>query len=701
MTIGPTSEAVTSFRRIVVSDPVPLPRAASGHWMFVRTGVIADGRSVRPSLSLVDAAGRVVSAAIALRPTEGGRFAGVVFATAAATALRLTTLGIDDGTPETTLAVRAVGRVSAFLRLLSLEPSSLARLASAVLSDPRGLVSRLRAFGIALQNPAVPPHSYADWLEIFETSAASELPDRPDNPDLAFLVFHERAASAALDATLASLRGQVRPVTWRMVGPSEDWVACARDLGRGSHWYVGLLQAGEVLPPHAAARAGSALREAGTPAFAIADEDAVTVDGLRTDPDWRPTPNLPLMLSGTLSRGLWLVRFDVFERHAAILEGRRGSWAETARLELWLREREAGRDGGIRLPHVLSSRRADRETAPGAHVKDVIAAHLNRTGMPLLPSGDAVPIRLKRHQNRERPTITVIVPTTLVAGHAERCIAAVIRQTDYARLRMIVALSGAAPLTPAEHAIVRRLSLVDPRIEVRRYPDRTFNFARTINRAATDADGELLLLLNDDVTPIEPDWLSDMTAWLADPRIGIVGARLLYPDRTIQHAGVVIGMGGLCWHVFQDMDDAPDLPPRAALPQQLLAVTGACCLVRRDLWSRLAGMDENYPSAFNDVDFCLRAAEAGSEVVLSDATLFHEESRTYGSHWDGQPAGSEARDVARMQERWSFLLSDDPFYNPNLDLDPARAWRPAWPPRRGGSASVSGLRGRTAAFPAT
>ncbi len=675
-----------SFRRVVVSDPVALPQGVSGRWIFVRTGVIAGGRPVRPSLSLVDEAGFVVSAPVALRPTGDGRFAGVVFATAAAVALRLATLGTDDGGSGPTLAVHPVGRIGAFLRLLSLEPSSVARLISAMVSDPRRLVSRLRAFGIALQNPVVPPRSYADWLEIFEASTASELPDRPDDPPIAFLVFHERAASDALNATLAALRDQARPVTWRSVGRGEDWITCALHLGLPSGSYVGLLQAGEILPPHAAALAGSALREAGAPALAIADEDATTIDGVRTDPDWRPTPNLPLLLSGTLSRGLWLIRLDALERHAASLESRGGSWAETARLELWLRRREAGGDGGVRLPHVLSSRRADREAAPGGLLRDVISAHLGRTGMPFQPSGDAVPLRLKSVGNRVRPSVTAIVPTTLVAAHAERCISAIMRQTEYDQFRMIVALSGAASPTQAEHAIVQRLQLVDPRIEVRRYPDRTFNFARTMNRAAADSEGDVLLLLNDDVTPIGPSWLSDMTAWLADPRIGIVGARLLYPDRTIQHAGVVIGMGGLCWHAFQGLvDDAPDLPFRAVLPQRLLAVTGACCLVRRDLWHHLAGMDEHYPSAFNDVDLCLRAAETGAEVVLSDATLFHEESRTYGSHWDGRPAGSETRDVARMQERWSFVLPDDPFYNPNVDLDPSRAWLPAGPPRRGGS----------------
>ena len=681
----------TAFRRLVVSRPVALSGTAHGRWIFVRTGPVAGGRSVRPSLSLVDDAGRVVSAPVALRPTSGGRYAGVVFAIPGATALRLTTLGIDhhDGAGTTTLAVRPVGRLGALLRLLVLEPSSFARLSAAVLSDPRTVVSRLRGFGITLQNPAPPSSSYADWLEIFETSAASELPDHPDDPPLGLLVFHERARSAALDATLASLHDQALPVAWRTVGPGENWIARARDLGLQPHSYVGLLQAGEVLPSHAAALAKSALREAGLPTLAIADEDATTIDGTRNDPDWRPTPNLPLLLSGTLSRGLWLVRLDVLERHAASdTERQGGSWAEVARLELWLRRREAGSDGGVRLPHVLSSRRADRELAPGVLLKDVIAAHLGRTGMPFEPVGNAVPIRLRSIRKREWPTITVLTPTTLVASHAERCISAVMRQTDNDRVRMIVAFSGPSPLTPDENAIVERLCLVSSRIAVRRYPDRTFNFARTMNRAAVDADGELLLLLNDDVTPIAPDWLSDMTAWFADPRIGIVGARLLYPDRTIQHAGVAIGMGGLCWHSFQNLDDGPDLPIRAALPQQLLAVTGACCLVRRDLWMRLGGMDESYPSAFNDVDLCLRAAEAGFETVLSDATLFHEESRTYGSHWDGRPAGSEARDVARMQGRWSFVLADDPFYNPNLDLDPARAWHPAWPPRRGGMAGI-------------
>ncbi|WP_376087997.1 glycosyltransferase family 2 protein [Roseomonas sp. CCTCC AB2023176] len=174
--------------------------------------------------------------------------------------------------------------------------------------------------------------------------------------------------------------------------------------------------------------------------------------------------------------------------------------------------------------------------------------------------------------------------------------------------------------------------------------------------------------------------------WLADPRVGAVGVRLLYPTGTVQHGGVIIGLSGLCDHAHRGLPgDDPGYAHRAVLPQELSAVTAACMLVRREAYDAVGGMDEGYPSAFNDVDLCLRIGEAGHRVVYDGAvTLHHHELQTYGNHYAGERAAHQAAEVARMRARWAPLVAEDPFHNPNLSLEFGREWEPAFPPRAPG-----------------
>ena len=674
----------TGPRRVRVFAPVAVPRASIGSWMLIRCGLAAAWSGFVATVDLLDRDGRVRNGPFEFRAARNGRLEAIAFAATDVTACRVTVLGrLPDGTETMDVAVRRMTRSSALLRLARREPGGVRRLLGAFRSPNLfTLATRLRALGLALVVPGLGPRSYREWLDAFETWSAAELPARPDDPDLLLLVFRDRPASAALDATFASLRSQSSPANWRAVGPNDDLRDALGAPAAGPHAYVGLLQAGEILPPHAVSLAFEALRSAGYPEIAIADEDEIGLDGRRRAPDFRPTPNLPMMLSGVLSRGLWLVRRDALERFSAARR-RTGPWAEPVRLALWLAGRAAGRPNGIRIPHLLSSRRPDVERAPGDLVERVVADFLAASGLPLRARAGTRAVALRHDGVSPLPSVTAVVPSILVAPHAERCLSAILAGTDYPGFDMLIALSGPAEPGEAVRRVASRLAEIEPTIRVRHYRAATFNFAEIVNRAAAETASDLILVLNDDVTPVDPTWLADMASWFADPRVCAVGARLLYPDLTIQHGGVLLGPATLCYHAFLGMDaQAPDLPLRATLPQQMLAVTGACLLVRAATWRALGGMDPAYPSGFNDVDFCLRASESGCEVILSDATLIHEESRTFGSHWSGERAAFHRIEVERMQRRWRAYVADDPFYNPNLDLDVERAWQPVWPPRR-------------------
>jgi GT2 family glycosyltransferase len=187
-----------------------------------------------------------------------------------------------------------------------------------------------------------------------------------------------------------------------------------------------------------------------------------------------------------------------------------------------------------------------------------------------------------------------------------------------------------------------------------------FNFSRMNNLGARHAAGEVLVFLNDDVTPLVPDWLSGLIAQALRPEIGVAGAKLLYPSGAIQHVGIVLGMLHGIGHLHRDTFGAEDwnwLP----FTRNVSAVTGACMAIRQSVFSSIGGFDEDFPVNYNDVDLCLRARHAGYQVVIEPhALLRHSEcaSRLPG-------IGIEERDL--WEERWAVLLRrPDPYYNPNL-----------------------------------
>jgi GT2 family glycosyltransferase len=194
----------------------------------------------------------------------------------------------------------------------------------------------------------------------------------------------------------------------------------------------------------------------------------------------------------------------------------------------------------------------------------------------------------------------------------------------------------------------------------------------------------VLCLLNDDTEVISGEWLTEMVGQLLQPGVGAVGAKLLYSDSRIQHAGVILGIGGVAGHAHRLSDRASTgYFGNLQLAHRVSAVTAACVVLRREAWEQVDGMDEvNLPVAFNDVDLCLRVREAGWEIVWTPyAELLHHESISRGPDSEGPRADAFAEEVRYMETRWGFdSLRSDRYYNPNLSLN-AEDYSLAWPPR--------------------
>jgi GT2 family glycosyltransferase len=208
----------------------------------------------------------------------------------------------------------------------------------------------------------------------------------------------------------------------------------------------------------------------------------------------------------------------------------------------------------------------------------------------------------------------------------------------------------------------------DVRVRVIAY-NAPFNYSAMNNMAAREARGEIIGLINNDIKVISPAWLKEMVSHASRPGIGAVGAKLLYPDDRVQHAGVIIGINGVAAHAHRFIHrHSPGYMNRAMIIQNLSAVTAACLVLRREVFEEVGGLDEvNLAVAFNDVDFCIRIREKGYRIVWTPyAELYHLESASRGRDDTAENAPRFGKEVAYMMNVWKEALANDPYYNKNL-----------------------------------
>ena len=270
-----------------------------------------------------------------------------------------------------------------------------------------------------------------------------------------------------------------------------------------------------------------------------------------------------------------------------------------------------------------------------------------------------------RFERTGRPLVSVVIPNRDSPALISRVIEDLRQRTDYPEMEIVVVDNGTTDpdVLRLYQANVGERFVVDLKVQ-------PFNFAKMCNRGARLARGDAILFLNNDIEIIEPDWLGEMVECLAFEGTGIVGARLLYPDDRIQHAGVIVGLGAAAGHWYvNDKIDEPGPMGRLAVRQTLSAVTGACMLVTRACFTATGGFDEDaFPIAYNDVDFCLRARSLGYRTVWTPfATLYHHESASRGSDEVGENNERFKREFGRLQQRHATETYVDPAYSPFYD----------------------------------
>ncbi len=432
--------------------------------------------------------------------------------------------------------------------------------------------------------------------------------------------------------------------------------------------FIGLLDSDDLLMPHALFEVARALNDAPEIDLIYSDEDFVDDTGRdRWAPFFKPDWSPDLLFSCN-----YICHFGVYRRSLVEAVGRfRPEYDGSQDWDLVLRITEQT-DRIVHIPSILYSSRA----IPGSTARDSTAkpyatdaAHraiddaLRRRGVAGHVEPGCVPGRWRvRYDLRGQPAVTLVIPTGGNMEFLRPCLGSVLERSTYPNLRVLVT-DDSDGTEVADHC--RALARRDPRLRYRRFRLKPFNYAAVNNSAVSQVDTPYVVLLNDDITVITPDWVEAMLEHAQRPEVGVVGAQLLYPDRSIQHAGVIMGPDKSCGHAFRHLsEDDPGYFALARCIRNCSAVTFACAMMRRSVFDEVGGLDtRNLAVAFNDVDMCLRIRERGYWVVYTPhAVLFHHESATRTMH-------SNPGEEDYMRRRWAAVIRHDPFYNPNLTRD--------------------------------
>jgi len=410
------------------------------------------------------------------------------------------------------------------------------------------------------------------------------------------------------------------------------------------------------------------------------DEDHIDAAGRRHTPYFKPGWNVDLMLGHNLFSHLGVYRRDLVTRVGGLRIGFEGSQD----YDLALRVAAATTDDRIRhIPAILyhwrqlgtSFSRSRTDTCVAA-ARRAVSEFLDASGAadqyrliapPDVPTWTRVQWLLPEHP----PRVSLIVPTRDRADLLQRCVDGLLNRTDYPDIELLIIDNESQA---AETLDLLAMLARDKRVRVIPFPG-AFNYSAINNEAAALATGEVLVLINNDVDVIEPGWLREMVGHVLRPKVGAVGARLLYANRTIQHAGVALGVcgfedgPGVAGHFGTETDaNDPGYFGQSALTREVSAVTGACLAVRKSVFESVGGLDAEHLSiAFNDIDLCLRLRAGGLRIVWTPfAELYHLESASRGFDLDPGKIDRFRREYYTMRERWGPVLDNDPFYNINF-----------------------------------
>jgi GT2 family glycosyltransferase len=300
--------------------------------------------------------------------------------------------------------------------------------------------------------------------------------------------------------------------------------------------------------------------------------------------------------------------------------------------------------------------------------KNILEEHIKRIGYECAVDDGLFTGSFKvRYTVKNNPMISIIIPNKNCFEVLKRCMTSILNKSTYKNFEIIIIENNSSEENIFNYynklKIIKNIKIIEW--------NNPFNYSSINNFGAKHATGEIFLFLNNDVEVINPDWLERLLEHAKRREIGAVGAKLYYPDDTIQHAGVIVGIKGIAGHSHKFYKkDSCGYMGRLQVVQNLSAVTGACLMTRKDVFEEIGGFNDRLPLAFNDVDLCLKMREKGYLIVFTPfAELYHYESLSRGNE-ESQDKFERSKEVNYIREKWGHVIDrGDPYYNPNLTLD--------------------------------
>lgn len=464
---------------------------------------------------------------------------------------------------------------------------------------------------------------------------------------------------------------RIRFVSLEENGGIAENTNAAANLAGGE--FIGLLDHDDLLAPEALYEVVFALQDKMTDVV-YTDEDKISMDSSRYfDPNLKPDFSPDLLRSHNYITHFFVVKKELFERVGRF----RKEFDGAQDYDLILRCTELA--ANIRhVPKILYHWRMHaNSTAENPESKlyayeagrHAIEEHLKRCGrkgtveiMPLWGMNHV------RYETTGDPLVSIVIPNMDHTKDLDRCVRSILKKNTYPNVEILIVENNSRE--KETFAYYKKLHEEFPQIRILRW-EKEFNYSAINNYGVRKANGEYILLLNNDTELIEPESIREMVGLCMQRETGCVGAKLLFADDTVQHAGIVLGFGGFAGHVFSKIKkDALGYMLRARIIGNFSAVTAACLMVRKDIYEQVGGLDESFAVALNDVDFCLRVREAGYLNVLQPFSMWHHyESKSRGYEDTPEKAERFAKEVARFRERWGRTVdAGDPYYNPNFSV---------------------------------
>jgi O-antigen biosynthesis protein len=440
--------------------------------------------------------------------------------------------------------------------------------------------------------------------------------------------------------------------------------------------YIALLDHDDVLDRDALLYIAEFIKEQPNVKIIYSDEDKIGLDGVRFDPHFKPDWNRDLLYGENYISHLGVYKSQLVKDVGRFRKGLEGSQD----YDLLLRCVEQCNDDEIaHIPLVLYHWRAspgstatsntEKNYAWDAGIK-ALQEHLSRqTAGDCLVTKGCTPFTYNAEWGViGNPLVSIVIPTRDGLSILKQAVESVINITEYKNYEILIVNNGS--VQPETIEWFKEVAALNSNVRVL-HDNRPFNYSALNNAAVAQANGEFILLLNNDIEVIEPNWLGEMLSQAQRPGVGCVGAKLYYPDGRIQHGGVIIGMGGVADHAHKFLPkDAHGYFCRLELRQNMTAVTAACLMVKKEIFWQVGGLEEAALAvAFNDIDFCLKVREAGYRNIWTPfAALVHHESVSRGLEDTPAKIARFLSEVDYMKRRWRTDIFKDPAYNPNLSL---------------------------------